>query len=86
MKREVCLCRSTLVEDPTKRLSYDSFVVHHYAYMVKVVQVQEPTCFEEAIETLEWDQAMAEEMAALDVNQTWDLATLPKEKKAIGCK
>ena len=56
--------------------------MHHYAYMVKVVQVQEPTCFEEAIGTLEWDQAM--EMAALDAKQTWDLAPLPEGKKAIG--
>ena len=35
---------------------------------------------------LEWDQAMDEEMTALDVNQTWDLAPLIEGKKAIGCK
>ena len=29
---------------------------------------------------------MDEEMAALDVNKTWDLAPLPEGKKAIGCK
>jgi hypothetical protein len=29
---------------------------------------------------------MAEEMAALDGNATWELIALPKDKKAIGCK
>ena len=51
-----------------------------------MVQVQEPTCFEELVGTLKWDQAMDEEMDALNVNQTWDLEPLPEGKKAIGCK
>jgi hypothetical protein len=29
---------------------------------------------------------MDEKMAALDVNVTWELVDLPKDKKAIGCK
>jgi hypothetical protein len=29
---------------------------------------------------------MDEEMVALDVNVTWELVSLPKDKKAIGCK
>ncbi|MCO5601941.1 hypothetical protein L7F22_056067 [Adiantum nelumboides] len=29
---------------------------------------------------------MDEEMASLDVNQTWELVPLPEGKKAIGCK
>ena len=69
-----------------ERLKYNSLAAHHYAYMVKVVEVQEPTCFEEVVGMLEWDQAMDEEMAALDVNNTWDLAPLLEGKKAIGCK
>ncbi len=27
-------------------LTYDGFVAHYYAYMVKVIQEVEPTCFE----------------------------------------
>jgi hypothetical protein len=38
--------RSTQVKYPIQRLTYDGFVVHHYAYMVKVIQEVEPTCFE----------------------------------------
>jgi hypothetical protein len=29
---------------------------------------------------------MDEEMAALDANATWELVTLPEDKKTIGCK
>ena len=54
--------------------------------MANVVQVIEPTCFEEAIRNENWKQAMDEEMAALYGNETWDLVPLPKGKKPIGCK
>ena len=82
MEEEIGLCTSTHVDYPMERLNFDCFAAHCCVYMVKVVQVQEPTCFG----MLEWDQAMNEEMVALDVNQTWDLAPLPEGKKAIRCK
>jgi len=54
--------------------------------MVKVIQKVEPTCFEQAVGNLKWDNAMDEEMAALDANATWELVALPEDKKTIGCK
>jgi hypothetical protein len=51
--------------------------------MVKVIQEVEPTCFEQATRNPKWDNAMDEEMAALDANATWELVALPKDKKAI---
>jgi hypothetical protein len=54
--------------------------------MVKVIQEVEPTYFEQAIRNPKWDNAMDEEMAALDANVTWELVALPKDKKTIGCK
>ena len=54
--------------------------------MAKIVQDVEPTSFEEAVGKREWEQAMDEEMAALDDNETWDLVQLPEGKKSIGCK
>jgi hypothetical protein len=54
--------------------------------MVRVIQEVEPTCFEQAVGNLKWDNAMDEEMAALDVNATWELVVLPEENKAIRCK
>jgi hypothetical protein len=38
--------RSTRVKYPVQILTYDGFVAHHYAYMVRVIQKVEPTCFE----------------------------------------
>jgi len=78
--------RSTQVKYPVQRLTYDGFVAHHYAYMVKVIQEVEPICFEQAIGNPKWDNAMDKEMVALDVNSTWELVALPEDKKAIGCK
>ncbi len=78
--------RSTRVKYPIQRLTYDGFVAHHYAYMVRVIQEVEPTCFEQAVGNPKWDNAMDEEMATLDVNATWELVVLPKDKKTIGCK
>jgi len=78
--------RSTQVKYPVQRLTYDSFVAHHYAYMVRVIQEVEPTCFEQAVGNPKWDNAMDEEMAALDANATWELVVLPKDMEAIRCK
>jgi hypothetical protein len=78
--------RSTRVKYPVQRLTYDGFVAHHYAYMVRVIQEVEPICFEQVVGSPKWDYAIDEEMAALDANATWELVVLPKDKKAIGCK
>ena len=80
------LRRSTRVKNLVQRLVYDGYVAHHYAYMAKVVQDVEPTCFDEAIGNVNWEKVMDEEMDALYGNETWDLVPLPKGKKAIGCK
>jgi hypothetical protein len=76
--------RSTQVKYLIQRLTYDGFVGHHYAYMVRVIQEVEPTCFEQAVRNPKWDNAMDEKMATLDANGTWELVALPKNKKAIG--
>jgi histone deacetylase 1/2 len=54
--------------------------------MVRVIQEVKPTCFEQAVGNPKWDNAMDEEMAALDANAIWELVALPKDKNAIGCK
>ncbi len=78
--------RSNRIKYHVQRLTYDGFVAHHYAYMVKVIQEVEPTCFEQVVGNPKWDNAMDEEIMSLDVNATWELVVLPKDKKAVGCK
>jgi len=62
--------KSTQVKYHVQILAYDGFVVHHYAYMVRVIQEVKPTCFEQVVENPKWDNAMDEEMAVLDINAT----------------
>ena len=80
------LRRSSRVKKPVQHLRYDSYVARHCAYMAKIVQDVEPTCFDDAVGDAKWEKAMDEEMAALDANETWDLVPLPKDKNVIGCK
>ena len=80
------LHRSTRVKNLVQRVVYNNYVAHHYAYMAKVVQDVEPTCFNEAVGNVNWEKSMDEEMVALYGNETWDLVPLPEGKKAIGCK
>jgi len=61
---------STRVKYPVQKLTYDGFVAHHYAYMVKIIQEVELTCFEQVVGNPKWDNAMDEEMATLDANAT----------------
>ncbi len=76
----------TQVKYHVQRFTYDGFITHHFAYMVRVIQEVEPTYFEHVIGNPKWDDAMDEKMAALDANVTWELVALPKDKKTIGCK
>ena len=71
---------------PVQRLSYDSYVARHCAYVAKIVENVKPANFDEVVGKPEWEQAMDEEMAALDDSETWDLVQLPQGKKPIGCK
>jgi len=54
--------------------------------MAKVVEVVDPTCFDDAIGNMHWEKDMDEEMNALYENETWDLVPFPEGKKSIGCK
>jgi hypothetical protein len=78
--------RSTQVKYHVQIFTYDGFVAHHYAYMVRVIQEVEPTCFEQTVGNPKWDNATDEKMVVLDANVTWELVVLPKDKKIIGCK
>jgi len=42
--------------------------------------------FEEAMLDEHWKMVVYDEMKALQNNNTWELTTLPDEKKTVGCK
>ncbi|KAA3482705.1 Retrovirus-related Pol polyprotein from transposon TNT 1-94 [Gossypium australe] len=49
-------------------------------------EVVEPFTIEEAFSSLEWRDAAQAEYNALIRNNTWDLVSLPSNRKIIGCK
>ncbi|KAL0298886.1 UNVERIFIED_CONTAM: Retrovirus-related Pol polyprotein from transposon RE2 [Sesamum radiatum] len=59
------------------------------AYMLFVASLsilQEPKSYKEAVKHPEWQEAMRQEIQALEQNCTWKITPLPVGKKPIGCK
>jgi hypothetical protein len=63
----------------TENLNDDLTLYFHFADC-------EPIGFEEAVKDEKWRNAMDEEIKAIEKNNTWELATIPKEQKPIGVK
>ena len=58
-----------------------------YAHFCSLITaISEPKSYSEAVKDPKWQNAMADEIAALESNQTWTITSLPLHKKAIGCK
>ncbi|KAL8109804.1 hypothetical protein AgCh_025773 [Apium graveolens] len=55
-------------------------------FVTSIVKTEDPKTFYQAIEQQHWIDAMNVELEALEANDTWDVTTLPSNKKAIGCK
>ena len=54
--------------------------------MVVTATPSEPTSFHQAVQFPEWRAAMDKEIAALELNNTYTLTSLPSGKSPIGCK
>ncbi|OMO65350.1 Integrase, catalytic core [Corchorus capsularis] len=73
------LRRSTRVRNPHPR--YVDF--HCYS---TIVSLHEPSNFQEEKSNPLWQQAMAEEIHALEKTHTWDLVDMPPSKSVVDCK
>ncbi|KAL2230846.1 UNVERIFIED_CONTAM: Retrovirus-related Pol polyprotein from transposon RE1 [Sesamum indicum] len=58
----------------------------HIDFLAALSTVQEPSCYKHVQGCKEWEDAMRQELQALEDNDTWEIVDLPKGKKAIGCK
>ncbi|GJW41330.1 cysteine-rich receptor-like protein kinase 8 [Tanacetum coccineum] len=56
-----------------------------HAFPCALIAQVTPTYFKEAIKDPEWCKEMNDELRALEINRTWEMTTLPPNKKAIGC-
>uniref|UniRef100_A0A2N9ESX3 CCHC-type domain-containing protein n=1 Tax=Fagus sylvatica TaxID=28930 RepID=A0A2N9ESX3_FAGSY len=73
------LRRSNRVRAPPAHL-------HDYSCFLVVLSLHEPHTYREACTNPLWQQAMTEELQALEKTHTWDLVDLPHGKSTIGCK
>lgn len=54
--------------------------------MTGMINIAEPSNFNEASKSSEWKEAMKDEYESTIKNSTWDLVKLPYDKQPIGCK
>lgn len=66
--------------------SLSRFSRSHRVFLTNVIKTQEPRSYSQAIKSIEWRDAMATEIRALESNKTWSLCQLPNGKSPIGCK
>ncbi|KAJ4788299.1 polyprotein [Rhynchospora pubera] len=71
---------------PRTRTLQDLYEATSELHLVCLLADAENITFEEAVQEKKWQQAMNEEMNAIVKNETWELATLPKDHKPIGVK
>ena len=58
----------------------------YWCFLTKITKHSEVLHFKQAVKDPNWVKAMNEELSALEMNETWDITTLPTGKTAIGCK
>ena len=65
-------------------ITCNNFSNRHKAF--NITKIIEPRSYQEAVNDPRWCKTMAEEISALEENQTWIIVDLPPEKKPINCK
>ncbi|KAL0366923.1 UNVERIFIED_CONTAM: Retrovirus-related Pol polyprotein from transposon RE1 [Sesamum radiatum] len=67
-------------------ISPDSLASSHAEFLAALSTFQEPSCYKEAQGSREWEEAIRQELDALEKNDTWEVVTLPHGQKVIGNK
>ncbi|KAJ0453327.1 putative RNA-directed DNA polymerase [Helianthus annuus] len=67
-------------------ISYDKFTNAHKAFLAAITLNNEPKHYNQAVQDVKWREAMQREIKALEENNTWTSAELPKGKRAIDSK
>jgi hypothetical protein len=72
--------------DLSSVLSYVNLSSTHRSFSLSVSSTFEPKFYHQAVKIPHWREAMSAKIYALETNNTWQLTSLPPNKKAIGCK
>ena len=67
-------------------LSYDRLSTPHRAFTIALSICAKPKSYAKAARDPRWQAAMSDEIQALEINNTWQLTSLPAGKVPIGCK
>jgi hypothetical protein len=82
------LCRSSRVYVPLAKYGFNSSVAHNStaAFSATLSSIAIPTGYSQATKEPCWQQAMQEELHALEANQTWDIVNCPFGVTPLGCR
>ena len=70
----------------TNYVNCHNFSLAHRVFLAALEQETEPMTYNEAMKDPRWQEAMRNEIHALENNQTWTVMSLPAGKKALGCR
>lgn len=77
---------SSKVTNLSRYLSYTCLSSSHRAFSLAIITNIEPKTYIQAAQDPKWQEAMINEITALESNQTWILKNLHPGKKPISCK
>ena len=78
--------RSCTLHPISKFVSYNALSTKCRAFTTNLDRIQIPKNIQEALEIPKLKEAVMEEIRALKKNETWEVMTLPRGKKPVGCK
>ncbi|KAA0047701.1 putative mitochondrial protein [Cucumis melo var. makuwa] len=77
---------TTVLEDMVSRAVLENLSPQLRAFTANLDYTTIPKNIYLVLECTKWKVVVKEEMRALEKNKTWDLCTLPKRHKTVGCK
>ena len=86
LRKGVRSCRTDVKYPVGNYVKYEKLSHQYKNFLTVLGEVVIPTRVEDALRDPGWKAAMDEERAALEKNDTWELATPPKGKKVVGCR
>lgn len=79
-------CNFTSLYPLSRYLTYNKFSSLHFAFINAILLCSEPLNFSEAKKSKEWCNAVDAEFSSLEDLDTWEVCSLPKGKRTVGCK